>query len=138
MTSKSYCLPSVVLIPVSLTVTSNVSSLKHSYPLKSLTEPTLSNTVARFQRNVHDIDIRAIELLIVVLLETWPLHAEWMRRLDWSEQVALSRIVDSGPLLFRPEVVCFSVRFLVVQVVGEIAQPECDYPVSVTVPGMND
>lgn len=84
------------------------------------------DAVARLERDIDNINIWAIELLVVVLLETGALDSEWMRRLERTEKVTLPRIMDASALLLGPEVVGFAVRLVVVEIVGEISEPEGD------------
>lgn len=73
--------------------------------------------------DVNDIYVRPIELLVVVLLEAWPLDAEEMRRFERRKNIALSRISNAGSLILCPEVVGFTICFCVVEHVLVVAQP---------------
>lgn len=56
-----------------------------------------------------------------------------MRRFQGSQQVSLSRVVNPGPLLLGPEVVCLTVGLVVVEVVRKVSEPESDCSISVCV-----
>ena len=82
------------------------------------------DAVARLERDIDNVNIRTIELLVVVLLEAGALDSEWMRRLERTEKVTLSRIMDASTLLLGPEIVGFAVGLVVVEIVGEVSEPE--------------
>lgn len=58
---------------------------------------------------IDDVDVRFVELLIVVLFQARSLGAEGMDGFEWGEQVALLRVLDARPRLLGPEVVGFAV-----------------------------
>lgn len=75
---------------------------------------------------VDDVDVGAVELLEVGVLEARSFDAPVVRHVEWRKYVFLLRIVDTGSLLLGPEVVCLLVGLLVEQVILVVAKPESE------------
>lgn len=59
------------------------------------------------------MNVWAIELLVIVLLQARSLDAEVVRHLQRRKQLPLCWVVDPSPLVARPEIVRLSVRVCV-------------------------
>lgn len=79
--------------------------------------------------DVNDIHIGPVELLEVILFQTWSLHAEEVRHLQWSQNIPFLGVADSISYMFGPEVVCFLVGFSIVQHVFVVTEPKAEAPV---------
>lgn len=73
--------------------------------------------------DVDDVHVRAVELLVEVLLETRPLHAEGMRRLERSEEIAFAWVADAIADILGPEIIRASIRLCVKEHVLVIPKP---------------
>jgi hypothetical protein len=76
--------------------------------------------------DVNDINIRPVELLVVILFQTGPLHAEKVRHLQWCQDVPLPGVADSISYMFGPEIVCFLVGISIDQHVLVVTKPEAE------------